>query len=56
MARTFEQYMALVNLHMRLKCGMQSDDLPDYDYASAYADGVAPNRVAARAISAAGEF
>lgn len=56
MKRTFEQYMADVRCDMLRRCGMEPDDLPDYDYATAFEDGVAPETTALRAIRAAGGY
>lgn len=52
---TFEEWMAEVNRLMVGKCGMGSEDLPDWNYRDAYNDGLTPNQAANQAINAAHE-
>ena len=56
MTQTFDQWMRSVNAAIEAAYGLTADDLPDYGYADAYADGVPPRTAAARAIRAAGDF
>jgi len=57
MKRTFEQWKAIVNAIVEsLAGGLSSDDLPDYDYRTAYENGVSPSTAARKAIRAAREF
>lgn len=55
-AKSIEEYMSLVDMALDAKCGMCADDLPDYDYWSAYSDSVPPRLVAARVLRAAREY
>ena len=53
----FEAWQRLVDSHMaRFTDGMDSNDLPDYDYALAFAQDRNPRTVARQAIRAAGGF
>jgi hypothetical protein len=56
MKMTFEKYMAEVDWWIGIyAAGLTIRDLPDWDYATAYEDGVWPRNAAARAIKAAEE-
>ena len=53
----FETWQRSVDSHMaRFTDGMDSNDLPDYDYALAFAQNRNPRTVARQAIRAAGGF
>jgi hypothetical protein len=54
--RTFEQWKDEVDAHLLNMIGVNSDDIPDYDYYTDYTDGIAPARTARRAYKAAEEF
>lgn len=54
--RSFEEWLRLVDSHIRNKCGLSHLDLPDWCYRDAYDDGVTPATAAARAIKAAKEY
>jgi len=54
--QSFDSWKAKVNLHIVLQCGMEADDLPDYDYYSDYEMGASPKDVAHDAIAAAREM
>ena len=54
MKMTFEEWKRRVNLHMINLCGMESDDIYDWDYYSAYTDGCSPKTAARCALEAAG--
>ncbi len=49
----FQQFLAHVDQVVRRMTGMSRDDLPDYDYRTAFEDGVLPGTTARRAIRAA---
>lgn len=53
MAMTFEEWKHAVDLAIQRKCGLSADDMPEWDYWSAYDDGVSPSKAAAMAIRAA---
>jgi len=52
----FEQWFARVAREMNLLCGMGPDDLPDYDYWSAFEDGENPCDCAEMAVAAAKDY
>ena len=52
----FNAWLRLVNGHVVRFTGLALDDLPDYDYASAYDEGRNARTVARQAIRAAGGF
>ena len=54
--RTFEQWMAQVNRKLMTMCMMSADEIPDWGYYDAYAEGVPPFTAARRAIAASGGF
>jgi len=47
---TFEQWKSLVNQYVVAKCGMDCDDIDDWNYTDAYRDGVSAKVAASRAI------
>lgn len=53
---TFEEWMRAVNAHLEQLAGMCADDLPDWRYADAHANGTTPLAAARAAIRAAGNF
>lgn len=53
---TFEQFMVQVNNALVRLCGMTREDLPDYDYATAFEEKRLPRVTARQAIRAAGGF
>ena len=52
---TFDEWMNQVNSVVLKKTGLFADDLPDYCYRDAYADGEAPGSTARAASRAAKE-
>lgn len=52
----FEKWKKLVDEHVQRLCGLSADDLPDWDYYSAYEDDVSPAKAAKMAIAAARNF
>jgi len=50
--QTFDEWKTMVDSLIAAKVGLTSDDLPDWDYYSAWQDGVRPSVAAARAIRA----
>lgn len=54
MHQNFDQWMARVNAELDKICGMDSDDLPDYDYADDYENFLTANTSAHLAIRNAG--
>ncbi len=53
---TFEQWKEQVNRVLEARLGLSADDLPDWDYRSAYDDGILPTVAATRAMRAAEDF
>lgn len=51
---TYERWMKMVNLYVQHYCGLSTDDLSDYDYVTAYEDGVSAQVAAKRAIKNSG--
>jgi hypothetical protein len=54
--RSFEDYMRVVNVWLERRCGLSSDDLPDYCYYDAYDLGDPPERAAKKALKAAKDY
>lgn len=52
----FEKWQREVDSHLQRMIGMDSADLPDYNYAGEFEMGCKPRTVARRAIRAAGGF
>ena len=52
----FGTWKAKVDALISAKCGITSDDLPDYCYRDAFEDGATPAQAAKAAIKAAKEF
>lgn len=50
----FAKWRKQVDAELLLLCGMEGDDLPDWAYADAFADGVRPKTAAKCVIRAAG--
>ena len=53
---TFEQWKAYVDAIIENRMSLTSDDLPDWDYYSAYADGMTPSAAATYAIRNAKDY
>lgn len=53
-AMTFEQWLAKVDSVLISRCGLSSDDLPDWCYRDAYEDGTSPRQAAQQAMSNSG--
>lgn len=51
---TFAEWMEDVNEQLLVRCGLTSDDLPDWGYRDAYDAGIAPAVAARRALKACG--
>ena len=49
--RMFNKYMKQVDTDILNIVGMVSDDLPDYDYATAYSQGISAHHTAESAIA-----
>ena len=43
---TLDEYIRKIDRILQVKCGFGSPDLADYDFASAFEDGVTPTAVA----------
>jgi len=54
MKLTYAEWKKKVDAAISAKCGLTSDDLADYNYADAYADGVSPSSAARKALAAEG--
>lgn len=52
----FKVWMEKVNHYVIRYCGMDYQDLPDWNYRDAYDDCVAPSRAARSVISAARDY
>lgn len=48
--RTYEEWKRQVNNHVHALSGLDADDLDDWDYQTAYIQGVAPSVAAKRAV------
>ncbi len=53
-AQAFCNYMNAIDQRIQSICGLGLDDLPDYDFASAYEDGVRSDEVAQEVLCGAG--
>ena len=53
---TFQEWKKKVDASIEKKCGLDSDGLPDWDYYTAWQEGVTPSSAATQAIRAAREF
>jgi hypothetical protein len=53
---TFDQWMKLVDEHIKHQCGMTSNDLPDWLYWDAWNKGRKPEAAAKAAIKAARDY
>lgn len=51
---TFEAWMTVVNRALVDRCGLESDDIPDYCYWDCWNNGMLPHEVAAEALQEAG--
>jgi hypothetical protein len=56
MKATFEQWKRMVDVFLMKRIGMESDDLPDYDYRRDYDVNTPALTTAKRAARAASEF
>ena len=54
--KTFEEWMKIVDTIIQSRCGLSSEDLPDLDYSTMYAEGRNPLSVAKKAIRNAAEY
>ena len=54
MITLFENYMVAIDLELEQRCGVVSDDLPDYHYRDNYDDGVGVRRTVREVLGAAG--
>ena len=53
MKMTFEEWKCQVDQHLMNLCGMESDDIDDWDYYVAWEDGRSPMAAAKQALEAA---
>jgi len=54
--QSFDAFMLQVDIEVEKLCGFGYDDLPDYDFSSAYEDGYSPAQTAKHVIKNAGGF
>lgn len=52
----YDKWMAKVDAFIARKFGVDSNDLPDWNYLDAFEDGMSPSAAAKAAISAAKDF
>jgi Family of unknown function (DUF5419) len=54
--KNYVAWMSKVDAALVKMCGLDSNDLPDWNYCDAYADGVTPSAAAKAAMRAAKDF
>lgn len=53
---TFEEWKRRVNAYLYAACGLEADDLPDWNYADAYDHNMKPSDAARYALKSARQF
>lgn len=53
---SFEDWVARIDTELDALVGLSHDDLPDWDYRSAYEEEMSPKAAAMKAIKNAGEY
>lgn len=53
---SFEDWVARIDTELDTLVGLSHDDLPDWDYRSAYEEEMSPRAAAMKAIKNAGEY
>ena len=56
MITTFENFKMAVDKEIEARCGLVSDDLPDFDYRFGYDSGIGVIHTARAALKAAGSY